>query len=351
VPDCATDDHHGTVTLIVLRHGHIASQRGDLRLTPDGRTQATRVGQWFAEQQWCSISLLASPTAPTVETAECFRRGYQSANRGVTPVQLHRSAALRNPDLYLGGQLKRPSATPVAGQTATPAERLHPPRLKSHLTAKEHTVSTTLASNEGDVQLPAAPPPPAPSSNLAAPAAWAVTAFGTTSFMLGVYNTGLLPASSAVIVVPVAFFFGGLTQIIVAVLEVIRGNLFGAVVFGTYGPFWVIYGAIQTFFAGSIPAADIGAAIALLLAMFAVVTAFLLVAALRTDAVLVAIFVLILVGLVFLAVGAGSGSSRMTEIGGWFTLAFALLAWYHAAADVIAATFGRPVLPVFPLVH
>jgi broad specificity phosphatase PhoE len=36
------------VTLIVLRHGHIASHEGDLPLTQDGRTQATRVGQWFA---------------------------------------------------------------------------------------------------------------------------------------------------------------------------------------------------------------------------------------------------------------------------------------------------------------
>jgi succinate-acetate transporter protein len=219
-------------------------------------------------------------------------------------------------------------------------------------------MSTTLAYDSAGSQAAAAVPPEsavpapvAPPSQLAAPAAWAVTAFGTTSFMLGVYNAGLLPASSAMIVVPVALFFGGLTQVIVAILEVVRGNLFGAVVFGTYGPFWIIYGTISTIFATSIPAADTGTAISLLLSMFAVVTAFLLVAALRTDAVLVAIFVLILVALIFLAVGAGTGSAGLTRIGGWLTLAFALLAWYHAAADVIAATFGRPVLPVFPLVH
>lgn len=196
---------------------------------------------------------------------------------------------------------------------------------------------------------PAAPTAPPPVSNLAAPAAWAVTAFGTTSFMLGVYNAGLLPAGGAMIVVPVAFFFGGLAQVLVAVLEVIRGNLFGAVVFGTYGPFWIIFGSLQTWFASSIAPADIGAAVALLLSMFAVVTAFLLIAALRTDLVLIVIFVLILVGLVFLAIGAGAGNAGMTKIGGWITIAFALLAWYHAAADVIAATFGRQVLPVFPM--
>jgi uncharacterized protein len=31
------------------------------------------------------------------------------------------------------------------------------------------------------------------------------------------------------------------------------------------------------------------------------------------------------------------------------TLAFAVLAWYHAAGDIIGATFGRKILPVWPL--
>ena len=62
---------------------------------------------------------------------------------------------------------------------------------------------------------------------MADPAAWAVTAFATTSFMLGMFQTGLLNAAGIPIVLPAAFFFGGLVQIIVAVLEVSRGNLFG----------------------------------------------------------------------------------------------------------------------------
>jgi succinate-acetate transporter protein len=54
---------------------------------------------------------------------------------------------------------------------------------------------------------------------MADPAAWAVTAFATASFMLGMYNAGLLNAAGVPIVFPVAFFFGGLIQIIVAVVE------------------------------------------------------------------------------------------------------------------------------------
>ena len=138
---------------------------------------------------------------------------------------------------------------------------------------------------------------------LADPGALAVTAFATTSFMLGIYNANLIDARGAVTVIPVALFFGGLMQIIVAILEVFRGNVFGAVVFGTYGPFWVIYGVLLTLYITTIPAAAIRSALALFLAMFAVLSFFFFVASLRTDMVLLAVFALIFIGLVLLSVG------------------------------------------------
>jgi uncharacterized protein len=183
-------------------------------------------------------------------------------------------------------------------------------------------------------------------SRLADPGAWAVTAFATTSFMLGIYNTNLINAKGVAIVIPVALFFGGLIQIIVGVLEVCRGNVFGAVVFGTYGPFWVLYGMIGTLYATSIPAASLNSALSLFLAMFAVLTFFFLIASLRTDVVLVGVFALILAGLILLSIGAGENWTDVTRAGGWVTLAFAVLAWYHAAGDIIGYTFGRTVLPV-----
>lgn len=181
---------------------------------------------------------------------------------------------------------------------------------------------------------------------IADPGAWAVTAFATTSFMLGMYNAHLLSAGGAAIVIPVAFFFGGAVQIIVAILEVARGNVFGAVVFGTYGPFWVIYGLIAQHYAGILTPSSVGSAVALFLAMFAVLTFYFFIASLKTDVVLVAVFALIFIGLVLLAIGSGTARTTYTEAGGWVTLAFAVLAWYHAAGDVIAHTFGRTVLPM-----
>ncbi|HZQ80738.1 MAG TPA: acetate uptake transporter [Gaiellaceae bacterium] len=190
------------------------------------------------------------------------------------------------------------------------------------------------------------PTPGAGGSPLADPGAWAVTAFATTSFMLGLYNTHRIGAGSTPIVFPVAFFYGGLIQILVAILEVGRGNLFGAVVFGSYGPFWVIYGAISTWFAKMAAPGSASAGVALFLAMFAVVTFYFFLASFRTDWVLVVVLALIFVGLVLLAIGAHTGSAGWTKAGGWVTIVFAVLAWYHAASDLMNSTYGRRMLPV-----
>lgn len=178
------------------------------------------------------------------------------------------------------------------------------------------------------------------------PGHWAVFAFATTSFMLGFVNSNFIDASAVGIVLPVALIFGGLVQLIVAILEVARGNTFGACVFGTYGPFWIIYGLYVPFFASSVKPSSAGTAVALFLAMFAVMTFFFVIASFRTDWVLVAVFILIDAALILLAYGAGTATSSITHIGGYVTIAFAVIAWYHALAGLITGTFGKSFLPV-----
>jgi uncharacterized protein len=197
-------------------------------------------------------------------------------------------------------------------------------------------------------QAEAAQAPPPARAGMANPAPWAVTAFATTSFMLGMYQTHILNNAGISIVLPAAFFFGGLVQIIVAIMEFSRGNLFAGAVFGTYGPFWVMFGAFETLYAASVPAVQLNDAISLFLAVFAVISFYLAIASLRTDLVLTVIIWLIFAGLVVLSVGAGADKVDVTEGGGWIVLVFAVLAWYHAAGDIIESTFGRKILPFGP---
>ncbi len=176
--------------------------------------------------------------------------------------------------------------------------------------------------------------------------AWAVTAFSTTSFMLGLYNAGLVDPKGLAAVLPVAFFFGGLMQILVAILEILSGNPFGATVFGSYGPFWVILGAINLWFARDIPASAMGSATAVFLAMWAVISFYFAIASLRTNRVLTVILGLITIALILLSLGAGLPSVSLTRLGGWVTLGFATLGWYYASAHLMQFTYGHDVLPL-----
>ena len=172
--------------------------------------------------------------------------------------------------------------------------------------------------------------------------------------MLGIYNAGWANPLGVTLVIPVAFVFGGGAQLIVAVLEVFRGNVFGAAVFGTYGPFWIIYGLIQNSFAAKVAAAAgktatagaISSGLTVFLAMFTVLTFFFLIASLRTDVVLVAVIALLLAALILLMLGVHGGSTGLVHTSGYLTMLFALLGWYHGAGDVIGFTFGRKLLPV-----
>jgi len=206
------------------------------------------------------------------------------------------------------------------------------------------TTSDTVGQQPAPAQQTPAPARPV----MANPAPWAVTAFATTSFMLGMYQTHMLNNAGIPIVLPAAFFFGGLVQIIVAIMEFSRGNLFGGAVFGTYGPFWVMFGAFETMYAADVPAVQLNDATSLFLAVFAVISFYLAIASLRTDLVLTVIIWLIFVGLVVLSIGAGANNVDVTEGGGVIVLIFAVLAWYHAAGDIIESTFGRKVLPFGP---
>jgi len=91
------------VRLIVLRHGAVASHRGDVPLTDQGRTQAVSAGRCFAMRNVTFAALRTSPTIRTRETAEHFRQGFSAARPDLLAPRPRPSFALRNPDLYLGG--------------------------------------------------------------------------------------------------------------------------------------------------------------------------------------------------------------------------------------------------------
>jgi succinate-acetate transporter protein len=142
-------------------------------------------------------------------------------------------------------------------------------------------------------------------------------------------------------VVPLAFSFGGLAQIIAGFLEYGNGNTFGMVAFTSYGAFWWWYAFLNwTVGAGWLKAPDPrGVGVALL--MWGVFTLYMWIPTFRTNFTLWSIFLLLWVTFFLLAGGDLGMGLAWRHAGGWVGLLTGLDALYLSFAEVTNATFGR----------
>jgi len=176
-----------------------------------------------------------------------------------------------------------------------------------------------------------------------------LAAFALTTFVLSMFNAGLVSSAGEPVVLGLALGYGGIAQILAGMWEFRTGNTFGAVAFTSFGAFWLSFWAFVTFFAGEIPAAHVGASVGLYLIAWGIFTTYMFVASLRTTAAVAVVFFLLAVTFFLLGIGNSSETESVIEAGGWFGLATAVAAWYASFAAVTNSTFGRTVLPVRPL--
>ena len=181
------------------------------------------------------------------------------------------------------------------------------------------------------------------------PAPLGLAAFALTTFVLSMFNAGLVSSAGEPVVLGLALGYGGVAQVLAGMWEFRTGNTFGAVAFTSFGAFWISFWAFVTFFEGDIPAANVGDAVGLYLIAWGIFTTYMFVASLRTTTAVATVFFLLAITFFLLGIGNSAGSDGMVEAGGWFGLATALAAWYASFAAVTNSTFGRTVLPVRPL--
>jgi succinate-acetate transporter protein len=183
-------------------------------------------------------------------------------------------------------------------------------------------------------------------AKLANPAPLGLAAFGLTTVVLSAINAGLLPPDALSAVVPLAFAFGGFSQIIAGVLEYKNGNTFGMVAFTSYGAFWWWYAfLLWTVGAGWIkPPNASGVGVTLL--MWGVFTLYMWIATFRTNFTLWTIFLLLWITFFLLAGGDLGMGPVWHKLGGWFGLVTGVDALYLSFAEVTNATFGRTVIAV-----
>jgi succinate-acetate transporter protein len=173
--------------------------------------------------------------------------------------------------------------------------------------------------------------------------------FAMTTFVLSMFNSGLVGAGGEPVVLGLALAYGGLAQLLAGMWEFRTGNTFGAVAFTSYGAFWISFWAFVTFFEKDIPKADVGHAVGLYLIAWGIFTAYMFIASLRTTAAIALVFFLLAVTFIVLGIGNSGAHEDIIKAGGYIGLATALAAWYASFAGVTNSTFARTVLPVKPL--
>lgn len=179
---------------------------------------------------------------------------------------------------------------------------------------------------------------------IANPAPLGLASFGLTTCVLSAINAGMLPHEAVPVVVPLAFAYGGVGQIIAGILEFRTGNTFGMVAFTSYGLFWWWFAFLQwTIGAGWLKPAP-SSAVATVLLMWGVFTLLLWIVTFRASKAVFSVFLFLWITFFLLAAGDfGYGTGRL---GGYLGLLTGLDALFVAFIETLNATANRTVIPL-----
>ncbi|HKW97020.1 MAG TPA: acetate uptake transporter [Bryobacteraceae bacterium] len=181
------------------------------------------------------------------------------------------------------------------------------------------------------------------------PAPLGLAGFGLTTVLLSSINAGLLAGDGPnliAVVVPLAFAYGGIGQIIAGILEFRNGNTFGTVAFTSYGLFWWWYAFLLWTVGAGWLKAPAPAAVGVTLLLWGVFTLYMWIPTFRSNVGVWSVFLLLWITFFLLAAGdLGLGAAWRTA-GGWLGLATGLDALYVSFAEVTNATFNRSVVPL-----
>lgn len=177
------------------------------------------------------------------------------------------------------------------------------------------------------------------------PAPLGLAGFGLTTVLLSTLNAGLISPEGANAVVPTAFAFGGLAQLIAGVLEYVNGNTFGMVAFTSYGAFWWWYAfLVWTIGAGWLKG-PASAEVALALLLWGFFTLGMWISTFRSSKAVWTVFLLLWITFFLLAAG-DFGMAVAKTWGGYIGILTGIAALYTGFAEVTNGTYGREVVPV-----
>eukprot|EP01039_Chlorochromonas_danica_P006038 gene6038-6651_t len=191
---------------------------------------------------------------------------------------------------------------------------------------------------------------------IANPAPLGLCAFGMTTFVISMYNAGAIidlrsPTQGAGM--GMCMFYGGLIQLLAGMWEFKTGNTIGALLFSSYGGFWLSYSALYVSAFGFMTGyayADAQVkndALGIFLLSWSIFSFLWMIAMHRTTLALM--FLLWLVGMTTLLLAIGEFKENdlyLKRAGGIFGIIGAGAAWYGAMATYMTKKNSFIVLPL-----
>lgn len=200
------------------------------------------------------------------------------------------------------------------------------------------------ASSIADVEV--ATPTPVPTT-LGDPFALGLASFGISALVLASVMSGLIDGAALPAVLALAFALGFFTELVAGIVHFQRGETFPAIVFTAYAGFWLSYVLLVQFFLPPVIEAkgDAAAITGMFLLAWAIFSTYMLLAAVRTTRTVLLIFVLLTTVFYLAAFGSFLENAFLSELAGYVLIADAVVALYLSAASIVAATWGREILP------
>lgn len=176
--------------------------------------------------------------------------------------------------------------------------------------------------------------------SIADPVPVGIAGFGMTTFILSCVNAGFFGGMSATpMVLGLALFYGGLVQLLAGMWAFRRGETFVAVAFCSYGGgFWPSYFFLVHFIVPHLPPSVAGDAVGLYLLGWLIFTFYMTIAALKTNAAVLGVFVTLTATYLLLVLAElGINPGGLLPVGGYVEITCGVLAWYVAFAHVTNA--------------
>lgn len=176
------------------------------------------------------------------------------------------------------------------------------------------------------------------------PAPLGLAGFGLTTILLNLHNIGLFPLDAMII--SMGFFYGGLGQVIVGIMEWKKNNTFGTAAFTSYGLFWLSLIFIWILPKTGLIEAPTNIAMGSYLAMWALFTLLLFFATFKISKALQVVFALLVALFALLAIANFTNNHLVHTFAGFVGIACGLSALYTGMAQVLNEYYKKEMLPL-----